>query len=419
MDAELQPVHAGRRSLDAYGPIAGEDAVERVREGARALGGARVAHVTGAAFATAAVDLVRPLVALLGDAGVDARWLVLSGDGDFVHAARALRDGLRGGEMALDDATWSGYVDACDQAVQGLPDDLDCVVVHDPQPLGLAHARSAGDARWVWRTALDVSRPGAGAWDLAAGLLARFDAHVVAHPEFAPPATEAEVLAPGIDPLAPGNLDLSPRDAGLLLRGAGVDLKRPLVCHAARLDGWADVQWSLDAWRRARERAPDLQLVVAGKLAGDDPEGWRSAAELLDEAAGEEGLTVMTNATGLGDAELGAVQRVARVALQASLGGELDLAVSEALWHRTPVVAPDSPGARDQLGDPPAGLLAADARQAGDAIADLVEDPARAIGLGQAGREGVRERFLITRALADEVELLASLAGQGAPAAGH
>ena len=419
VDAHLQPVHTGRRSLAAYADLAGDDAVEAVRAAAVEHGGARVAHVTAAAFATAAVEVVRPVVALLSDMGVDARWYVVAGDERFTATARALRDGLRGGETAISDTAWEEFLVASAQAAQALPDDLDCVVLHDPQALGLASARK-GDARWAWRTALDVSAPGPGAWERAAPLVGAVDAQVVAHRDLAAPGAEPRISPPALDPLSARHLEHTPREAGRVLRRAGVALGRPSARHAYRLDGWADVQLSLDAWRAARRRVPDLQLVVAARLAGDHPEGWRSTGELLDEAAGEDDLAVLTNATGLGDAELGALEHVARVALHASLRPGFGLAVSEALWKRTPVVARPAPGPREQLRDGGEGYLVEGPEAAGERIADLVEDPGLAVQLGRAGRERVRERFLVTRLLADELALLGQLRaerpGAAAPA---
>jgi trehalose synthase len=44
-------------------------------------------------------------------------------------------------------------------------------------------------------------------------------------------------------------------------------------------------------------------------------------------------------------------------------------------------------------------------------IVELVLDPGLAIEMGRAGRERVRERFLVTRALEDELRALAGVLG--------
>lgn len=56
------------------------------------------------------------------------------------------------------------------------------------------------------------------------------------------------------------------------------------------------------------------------------------------------------------------------------------------------------------------GYLVDGVDSAAERTLELLRDPAEAKRLGAAGREHVRENFLITRLLADELRLLASLA---------
>ena len=53
------------------------------------------------------------------------------------------------------------------------------------------------------------------------------------------------------------------------------------------------------------------------------------------------------------------------------------------------------------------GYLADDAAEIAARVVELVGDPGLAIEMGRAGRERVRERFLVTRVLEDELGLLA------------
>jgi trehalose synthase len=55
------------------------------------------------------------------------------------------------------------------------------------------------------------------------------------------------------------------------------------------------------------------------------------------------------------------------------------------------------------------GYLVEGGAETAERIVELVRDPGLAISMGRAGREHVRERFLITRVLEDELQLLAEL----------
>ena len=57
------------------------------------------------------------------------------------------------------------------------------------------------------------------------------------------------------------------------------------------------------------------------------------------------------------------------------------------------------------------GYLTDDVGEAAARVVELVRDPGLAIEMGDAGRERVRERFLVTRVLEDELALMATLLG--------
>jgi trehalose synthase len=324
---------------------------------------------------------------------------------------------MQGAETALAPSTWSEYLEGVAAAGAGLRADCDVLVLHDPQALGLlAQDGAEGDgAAVVWRCHVDASEPEPATWERLLPLLEGCDWGVFACDGFWPPNLGGDVRAvhPAIDPLGPKNMDMPLRLAGHVLRSLGIDLTRPLVCNVARLDRWKDPHSIIDAFTQAKREVPELQLVLAAALPGEGPQDFRIAREVADYAAGIDDVRLMTSYTGLGDVEVGALQRVARVSLQRSLREGFGLAASESLWKRTPVVAGDSPGTRLQVRDGKDGYLTADVPQMARRVAELVQDPGLAIELGTAGRRRVQQDGLVTRLLEDELRLLESvLAGR-------
>lgn len=408
----MQRIDHGRRALGDYAEIAGAQQLERVRALAGGLGEARVVHVTAAAPRGSVPEQLRGLLPLATDAGIAMEWRVLFGDDRWAAVARDLYDGMQGGETAVDDAGWDEYLAACASAARDIAADADVVVLHDPQTLGLLPALRDG-VRTVWHCHVDASKPEVRTWDRLLPLLHDCDWGVFAADGFWPPSLGGDVraIAPAIDPLAPKNMDMPLKLAGHVLRSLGIDLTRPLVCNVARLDRWKDPHGVIDAFAAARELIDGLQLVLVGALPGDGPADWALVREVADYARGVEDVRVLTSYTAVGDAEVGALQRVARVQVQRSLREGFGMAASEALWKRTPVIAGTDGGAGLQIRDGRDGYLTDDIEQTASYIADLVEDPALAVELGRSGRERVRERFLVTRLVEDELRLLASVGG--------
>src|SRR3954454_4823971 len=406
----LQRIEPGRRSLGDYGELAGEETIERVRGLARSLGDLRVVHVSPAAPRNGCPEMLRGLLPLAFDAGVDVEWRVLYGAPPFGEVARDLYDGMQGAETAIAPSTWSEYLESVAAAVGHLRDDCDVLILHDPATLALL-AQDDGHARVVWRCHVDASTPEPSTWDRLVPLLAQCDWGVFACDDFWPPNLGGDVraIAPGIDPLGPKHMDMPMRLAGHVLRSLGIDLTRPLVCNVARLDRWKDPHGVIDAFAQAKQLAPDLQLVLVGALPGEGPQDFRIAREVADYAAGIDDVRVMTTYTGVGEVEVGALQRVARVSLQRSLREGFGLAAAEALWKRTPVVAVRSSGLGTQVEDGASGYLVDDAASMATRLVELVQDPGLAIEFGSAGRAHVHEHFLVTRLLEDELRLLSSV----------
>jgi trehalose synthase len=408
----IQRIDPGRRSLGDYAELAGDDAVERIRVLARSLSGARVIHVSPAAPRNGAPEMLRGLLPLAADAGLDVEWRVLYGAAPFGDVARDLYDGLQGAETAIAPSTWTEYLEGIATSAGRLRDDCDVLVLHDPATLGLL-AQDDGAARVIWRCHVDASEPEPATWDRLVPLLAECDWGVFACDGFWPPNLGGDVRAipPAIDPLGPKNMDMPLRLAGHVLRSLGIDLTRPVVCNVSRLDRWKDPHGVIDAYAQVKSSVGDLQLVLACALPGDGPNDFRIAREVADYAAGIDDVRVLTSYTGVGQVEVGALQRVARVSLMRSLREGFGLAASEALWKRTPVVATAGGGLDKQLEDERSGYLVDDTRSMAQRLEELVRDPGLAIEMGTAGRRRVQDEFLVTRLLEDELRLLAAVTG--------
>jgi trehalose synthase len=400
--------------LGDYTDLVGAEAIERLRALGRSLAGTRVIHVSPAAPRNGCPELLRALLPLVADAGLDVEWRVLYGAAPFGDVARDLYDGIQGAETATGPSTWSEFLDGVTATAGTLRDDCDVLVLHDPASLALL-AGDDGDARVVWRCHVDASEPESATWERLLPLVSACDWSVFALDGFWPPNVGGDVRAimPAIDPLGPKNMDMPLRLAGHVLRSLGIDLTRPIVCNVSRLDRWKDPHSVIDAFSQVKARIPDLQLVVAGALPGDGPDDFRIAREVADYAAGIPDVRVLTSYTGVGDVEVGALQRVARVSMQRSLREGFGLAASEALWKRTPVVAGRGGGVELQVEDGRSGHVVDDTAQMAERVAELVEDPGLATEMGSAGRLHVQERLLVTRLLEDELRLLQSVSGEG------
>lgn len=410
----LATVDVGAQCVAAYEESAGANAIATVRELAGPLQGARVLHVSATPYGGGVAEILRSEIPLLRDLGVHADWKLISGDDAFFRVTKAIHNGLQGAPEGLTADDEQHYLAQSAHNAQQLDDAYDLIVVHDPQPLALLELHGAGTSRWVWRCHIDTSEPNAGVWTFLRPFVDRYDAAVFTLGGFVPPdfpAVQVEIIPPAIDPQSPKNLELGSALAARVLEWIGVDTTRPLITQVSRFDPWKDPLGVIAAYRLVREDVPDLQLALVGSMALDDPQGWDIYRQIQDSARDDPGIHVFTNLTGVGNIEVNAFQRLAQVVIQKSIREGFGLVVSESLWKGTPVVAGRAGGIPLQLQDGAGGYLVESVEECASRVLDLLNNPELRQELGQRGRSLVRDRFLLTRLIADELRLYTSVLG--------
>jgi trehalose synthase len=410
----LETVDVGPQSIESYRVSAGDDAVDTARALAEPLRGARVLHVNATPYGGGVAEILRSEIPLLRDLGLMADWKLITGDDEFFSVTKAIHNGLQGAERALTTREQETYLEHSAQSAELLEEEYDIVVVHDPQPLPLPELHGPGSARWVWRCHIDTSEPNPEVWAFVRPFLGVYDAAVFTLGGFVPPdlpVDRLEIIPPAIDPESPKNLHLDPRLARRVLHWIGVEVDRPLVAQISRFDPWKDPLGVIAAYRLVRNDVPDLQLALAGSMAMDDPQGWEIYREIGDASREDPNIHLFTNLTGVGNIEVNALQRLADVVMQKSIREGFGLVVSESLWKATPVVAGRAGGIPLQLQDGAGGYLVDSVDECAKRVIELLGDADRAQELGRTGRALVRERFLLTRLLADELQLYASVLG--------
>jgi trehalose synthase len=212
-----------------------------------------------------------------------------------------------------------------------------------------------------------------------------------------------------IDPLSVKNLELAMPFCTEITKQYGIDPHRPIVCQVSRFDPWKDPLGVLEAFRIVRGQIPDAQLVLAGSMATDDPEGFRVWEDIEAARGGDRDIHLLSNLHQVGAVQINAFQRMASVMVQKSLREGFGLTVSEALWKGRPVVGGRAGGITLQIRDGYDGYLVDSVEECASRVIDLLADPVGSDAMGAQGREHVRANFLCTRELEDWLTLFGQL----------
>jgi trehalose synthase len=217
------------------------------------------------------------------------------------------------------------------------------------------------------------------------------------------------IAPPAIDPLSAKNLPVERVVIRSVLERFGVDPYRPLAVQVSRFDPWKDPLGVIDAYRLAKTEVHGLQLALIASMADDDPEGWEWHERTAAYAGDDQDIHVLTNLDGVEAQEVNCFQRAADVVIQKSTREGFGLVVSEALWKERPVVGGNAGGIPLQVIDGETGLLVESVDACAEALVRYLKDPEARRSAGSAGRELVRESFLITRYLRDYMALFGAL----------
>lgn len=408
----LQYIDVGAQRLDAYEGIVDDATLAELRRLGRELRGSRVLQVNATPYGGGVSELLRSIVPLERDLGLSTDWAVITGEPDFYAFTKRLHNGLQGAPFSATERDRELYLRYNRKAAESMQDGYDFVIVHDPQPAAIRMFRP-GTARWVWRAHIDMSHYDVEAWNFLRPFVLEYQLHIFTMPQFVPDGLSPDtvvIMAPAIDPLSPKNMALPDELVRRIVEWNGVSADRPLLTQVSRFDPWKDPLGVVDIYRQLKARHPHLQLALVGSMALDDPEAWDIYAKLVAATRDDMDVHVLTNFTGVGNVDVNAFQRHSTVVIQKSIREGFGLVISETLWKGTPVVAGRTGGIPLQMPDNTGGFLV-DADDWVDRVDELLRDRDRARALAALGQQRVRERFLITRLVHDELSVLASLSG--------
>ncbi|WP_114576250.1 glycosyltransferase [Saliphagus sp. LR7] len=401
------------RSVETYAAITDPEWPERLRTLAKPLSEVGILHVSSTATGGGVAELLRSIVPVCRDLGVRSDWLVMDATDEFFEATKAIHNGLQGSGDPLTEAMKSTYRAVTERNAAEIDGRYDLVVLHDPQPLGMLDRLEdrLPAAAFVWRCHVDLTDPLPEYLAFVSDYVRRFDHAIVSRSAYEAnvEAPSTSVVHPSIDPLAEKNRAVDEGTATAERdRMAPISFDDPIVAQVSRFDPWKDQFGTLEAFRLAREQVSGLQLVLAGGMAGDDPEGVEIYERVARTAADDPDVHVLTD---LPDMRVNVLQREADVVVQKSLREGFGLVVSEALWKRTPVVGSTVGGIPLQIEHGRNGYLVGpeDVPGVATSLVALLENEDQRAAFGANGRKRVRERFVLPRQLADLLEALVTV----------
>jgi len=390
--------------LDDYREVVPKGTIDFLTCLAKQVQGKKVLHINSTRLGGGVAEILRSLVPLLQDVGLEVGWEVISGGEEFFSVTKAFHNALQGQEQRISQSMLQTYMEVNRENSRRFSFDADYVIIHDPQPAALIENRLS-NGKWIWRCHIDISRPQWKVWSFLRQFVVRYDAAIFSLPRFAQRLPIPQFLIhPSIDPLSDKNRDLSGKEQVQVLRRLNISMDKPILLQVSRFDRFKDPLGVIQAYRLVKKHH-DVQLVLAGGGAADDPEGEAVLSEVREAARDDPDVHIILLPADA-NLEINALQRAATIVLQKSLREGFGLTVAEAMWKGKPVIGGFAGGITVQLVYGVTGFTVNSVEGAAFRIHYLLDNPEVMAKMGEDAREYVRRNFLITRHLGDYLALM-------------
>ncbi len=397
--------------LEAYASILSEEKIERLQRVAQKLNGLKLLELNATAQGGGVAEMLYSAVPFLNSLGIEAEWKIIRGNKEYFECTKSLHNLLQGKKGSFTPEMKQSYFCTLEECANANLIDYspDVVLVHDPQPMGLTRYVKKAEEIWLWRCHIDIEEEtletNPGLWDFITDWAQDYDAAIfsAAHYIVARWPLPKFIIPPFIDPLSEKNRELSRGEIDSVLDKYHIDPKVPIIAQVGRFDPWKGIDRTIDTYRQV-EKGTKCQLVLAGGLADDDPEGERILAKVHEETKSDDDIHVLNlpMANRLENwMEVNALQRAANVIMQPSTREGFGLVITEALWKGKPVIAADVGAIPLQIRDGDTGYFYTSARKTAKKVTYLLENPEAARIMGERGREHVEEHFLLPERIAD------------------
>jgi len=398
--------------LADYAPILGSERMERLQRAAARLQGLKLLELNATAQGGGVAEMLFSSVPFLNELGIEAEWKVIKGNDEFFEVTKNLHNLLQGMKGTFSPEMEQSYCSTLEECANAnLIDHPDVVIVNDPQPLGLAHHIKKSEETWIWRCHIDIEDTPLAAnpalWNFLTRWIKDYDAAIfsAAHYIVSRWPLSNFIIPPFIDPLSEKNRELSRAEIDGVLTKYNIDSSIPIIAQVGRYDPWKGLDRTIDTFRLVRKEQK-CQLVIAGGMASDDPEGARVLNNILEDTKNDEDIQVL-NLSLVNRLEnwkeVNALQRAADIIMQPSSREGFGLVITEALWKGKPVIAANVGAIPLQIRDGDNGYFydVENPHNTARLVSDLLKNPAAADEVGKRGREYVAEHFLLPDRIAD------------------
>lgn len=351
--------------------------------------------------------------------GLNSRWLVIKAPYRFFRITKKIHNLLQGKPGFLTDEEKSFYLFQNQEMGESLKkycENLEpgIIVIHDPQAAPLIQFIPAGFFP-ILRLHIDLTSPNPMTLEFLRPFISQYKYVIISSANYCLsmrwlPVLKTKIIMPAIDPFSPKNKEMNFISACGILEKFGINPAKPIIAQVSRFDPWKDPLGVIKAYYLAKNKVPDLQLVLVGLMtAKDDPEAAEIFKKVEKHAKGDPHIFLFSKPEELGDIPndvfVNAVYTASNIIIQKSIREGFGMTMTEAMWKGKPVIAGKTCGAMLQIKNKENGILVDSAEEAAENVVRLIRNTKLCDKMGRAARQSVRKKFLFLRSVSDHLKI--------------
>lgn len=381
--------------------------------------GRAIIHVNSTRYGGGVAEILKSQVSLENSLGLRSHWLMMKAPRRFFVITKKIHNLLQGKAGVLTEKEKNFYLSVNQELGKSLRQfckkfGSGIIIIHDPQPLPMISSIPENFSS-ILRLHIDLSTPNPNMLDFLRPLITRYSLVILSDPDYRPSfpwlkKSKIKITFPAIDPFSEKNRLMDNRVAEDIVKQFGINPLKPIITQISRFDPWKDPLGVIRAYYLAKNKIPELQLVLAGfSVAKDDPEALTIFEKVKKHAKGDPDIHLFLNPKKLKDVSIdvfiNALYTASSIIIQKSLREGFGLTITEAMWKGKAVIAGLTEGATLQIKNGKNGILVSSPEEAARAIVRLIKDEKLRKHLGKAAHQSVKRKFLMLRFILDNVKV--------------
>jgi trehalose synthase len=393
--------------LRKYESLLGQGEINEIISLANELGPLKIHHINSTRVGGGVAEILNYTIPIYEDLGFDVTWDVIQGNKEFFEITKKFHNVLHGENIPITTKMTDKYLHIAEVNSNILDDDMDFLIVHDPQPLPLIKYKNKSKTKCIWRCHIDATMGDKRLIGFLRQFIDMYDCSMYHLPDYTFGSFNEEyIVAPAIDPFNDKNKELTPKQIKAELNKYDIDTSIPIVLQVSRFDTLKDPIGVISAFQIVHDMGTPAQLILAGGTATDDPWGEMVYNNVLKKAKANRDIHILHSPS---DITINALQRAATVVVQKSIREGFGLVVTEAMWKGKPVVGGNVGGIRRQIIHGENGFLVNTVDGTAYRIQQLLSNPLLAKKMGNEARQSVLTNYLVPTLVRNWLLLFLSL----------